>query len=512
MSLGLPYNTIDGGMWLKKALDPADIDTQVAGLPDINTNPRTVLNYQYQSDIPLPAVGSYNPNISQSYDSDFYVYQNPITFGMSASRPSGLKPIQGGTLIRIATTGEIYLPGGEVPSTIQLFENPQIEGTTKNEKIRNLEKYCQKYRMIYGGVQCIPACSQMFDSGTIEATQQCFSPKNSFVKNVVVNDDVNVPSPVVACQTFFANDFPDNGSAIQSTSTLYCRYKEGTYMPYKLKNPLVYDYKSSEQTTLNVAPYLLVDNVSIEVTHSGGSKNSLILKYDPDNNKFTNPNITNISFTDATNVYWQFECYTKTGIRFFLKINIVAPINGEAFNGLIQQEFELPEVLPAYQMNPSELVKMFTFPPIQYDEHDMPTSGYIYSTSIFTANQISLNASDKTKSELVMPYQETNLGLICFRSVGLQATVRVIFRFGLEMMITVGGIYSPFKHKAPRYDQKALNSYVRACHNMKDAFLGNAASPAGHDAYTAYLLNVVNTDAATGLTNLGSGWNGNVNV
>lgn len=500
MSLGLPYNTIDGGMWLKKALDPADIDTQVAGLPDINTNPRTVLNYQFQSDIPLPAVGSYNPNISQSYDSDFYVYQNPITFGMSASRPSGLKPIQGGTQARILENGEIQIPDGEVPSTIQLFENPQIEGNTKNEKIQSLERYCQKYRMIYGGVQCIPACSQMFDSGTIEATQQCFSPKNTFVKNVVVNNDVNAASPVIACQTFYPNDFPDNGSAIQSTSTLFCRYKEGTYMPYKLKNPLVYDYKSSEQTTFNIAPYLIADGINFEVNLSGGSNtNSYLLHYDPDNKKFTNSNLSSINFDNVTGAAWTFTCYTKTGIRFNVKIYLNAPTG---FGHINPQNFTFPEVLPAYQVNTSETRKWFP----------LPNSGYAYDIYITTPNTISLNASDTTQSELVMPYQETNLGLICFRSIGLQATIRVIFRFGLEMMITVGGIYSPFKHKAPRYDQKALNSYVRACHNMKDAFLGNAASPAGHDAYTSYLLNVVNTDSATGLTNLGAGWDSNVNV
>lgn len=498
LGLGLPYNTIDGGMWLKKALDPADIDTQVAGLPDINTNPRTVLNYQFQSDIPLPSVGSYNPNISQSYDADFYVYQNPITFGMSASRPSGLKPIQGGTFATILENGEISIPDGEVPSTIQLFENPQIEGSTKNEKIRSLEKYCQKYRMIYGGVQCIPACSQMFDSGTIEATQQCFSPKNSFVKNVIINGDEANASPVVACQTFYPNDFPDNGSAIQSTSTLYCRYKEGTYMPYKLKNPLVYEYKSSEQTTFNVSPYLIADGIEFKTTINGGGGSSYNLHYDPDNKKFTNDKLSTLNFDQITGVSWTFRCYTKTGIFFTVRIYFNAP---SGFGHINRTNFTFPDVLPAYQVSTSETRKWF------------PIDGaYAYDINIQTPNNISLNSSDKTYSELVLPYQETNLGLICFRSIGLQATVRVIFRFGLEMMITVGGIYSPFKHKAPRYDQKALNSYVRACHNMKDAFLGNAASPAGHDAYTSYLLKVVNTDTATGLTNLGAGWESNVNV
>lgn len=503
MSLGLPYNTIDGGMWLKKALDPADIDTQVAGLPDINTNPRTVLNYQYQADIPLPEVGTYNPNISQSYDADFYVFQNPITFAMSASRPSGFKPIQGGTVLRFYNDGHVEIPNGEVPSTIALFENPQIEGGTKTEKIKSLERYCQKYRMIYGGVQCIPACSQMFDSGTIEATQQCFSPKNTFVKNMTIGDSEENPSPVVMCQSYYPNDFPDNGSSIQSSSTLFCRYKEGTYMPYKLKNPLVYSYKSSEQTTLNIAPYLMEDTITC--TKTGSAIETKTLDYDSDRKAFINKTDIPFAVNDVVGITWTFRMCSKTGIKYKLSFGMQSQ-SATPIPSFTAFDIVLPDVLPAYQIYHNELRSMMNFTP------PPAITGVDFNFFTKSYGPVYLNSSEYTFSEAVLPYEETNLGIICFRSIGLQATIRAIFRFGLEMMITVGGIYSPFKHKAPRYDQKALNSYVRACHNMKDAFLGNAASPAGHDAYTNYLMTVVNTDAATGLTNLGSGWQGNVNI
>lgn len=35
-----PYNTLNGGKWLKKALDPADTDVDVVGFPDTETVPR----------------------------------------------------------------------------------------------------------------------------------------------------------------------------------------------------------------------------------------------------------------------------------------------------------------------------------------------------------------------------------------------------------------------------------------------------------------------------------------
>lgn len=486
----LPYTTIDGGRWLKKALDPADIDVEIAGLPDTTTNARTVLNYQFQGDIPLPNPSTYDSNVIQSYDVDFYVYQNPILFGMSVSRPAGLKNLGGGARLQFYPNGEIGLPEGYSPVTVQCFENSQIEGDDQDAKIESLEKYCQKYRMIYGGVQCIPACSALFDSGTIEATQQIFSPKKDNVGNVIDNH-FNAQNTIFPCQTFNPNDFPDEGSSIQNPTTLYCRYKEGLYMPYKIRNPLVYEYRSSEDSCINAAPFVITNEIVAHIFYNtdvqGETTVTTELDYNPATRKFEAIGTT-YNHT-AYNIVWKIACYSKTGVKFYLTVEAKVASGSE----LAAEVITLPTVLPSY--------------PAMIQNFASGTTG----TRIYTQNVI--YPTDTTyKITKSIPYQECNIGIICFRSVGLQATIRVIFRMGIEMMITAGGIYSPFKHKAPKFDQKALSSYVRTTHCMRDAFLGNAATPEGHVEYANQLALMVASDEGTAVSNLGSGWYGRVSV
>lgn len=489
----LPYTTIDGGRWLKKALDPADIDVEIAGLPDTTTNARTVLNYQFQGDIPLPSPSTYDSNVIQSYDVDFYVYQNPILFGMSVSRPAGLKNLGGGLALRFYPNGEIGIPEGYSPVTVQCFENSQIEGDNQNTKIENLEKYCQKYRMIYGGVQCIPACSALFDSGTIEATQQIFSPKRDNVANVIDNSpNLNTVNTIFHCQTFNPNDFPDEGSSIQNPTTLYCRYKEGLYMPYKIRNPLVYEYRSSEDSCVNSSPFVITNEISASIYYNEGNPSELSttteLDYNPATRKFEPIGTTYNHTTWA--VTWRIGCYSKTGVKFYLIVEMKVEHGTE----LPSQLITLPSVIPSY--------------PALIQNSPIGTT----NVKINTYNALETTSSGEYRITKSLPYQECNVGIICFRSVGLQATIRVIFRMGIEMMITAGGIYSPFKHKAPKYDQKALSSYVRTTHCMRDAFLGNAATPEGHVEYANQLALMVASDEGTTVSNLGSSWYGRVSV
>lgn len=486
----LPYSSIDGGRWLKKALDPADIDVEVAGLPDTTTNPRTVLNYQFQGDIPLPNPSTYDANVIQSYDVDFYVYQNPVIFGMSVSRPASMKSLGSGCALRFQSNGNILVDDGYCPSNVQIFENSQIEGADTTEKLSSLEKYCQKHRMIYGGVQCIPACSALFDSGTIEATQQIFSPKNGSVSNIVRADGTNA-NMILKCQAFNPNDFPDEGSSIQNPTTLYCRYKEGLYMPYKLRNPLVYPYKSSEEFCVNEAPFVITNGIKLYVrlmtTGNNTTEQIIDLDYNHTNRSFEK--LTTYDTTSVLRLKWSIPCVSKTGVKFYLIYVWNAP-DGALPSGEWQQT--LPDTVPSY-------------PTVLYGSWNSTTQN---TKSCYITN----GAPEGGDIYFQIPYNECNIGVICFRSVGLQATVRVIFRMGLEMMITAGGIYSPFKHKAPKFDEKALSTYVRTTHCMRDAFLGNAATPEGHVEFANQLAAMVALDEGTLVSNLGSGWYGRVSV
>ena len=516
----LPYTTIDGGKWLKKALDPADIDVEINGLPDTTTNPCCVLNYQFQGDIPVPHANTYIPSTTQSYDVDFYTFQNPITLGMSVSRPAGTRNPVGSTITFNSQNKTFTFAPGTALATVQVFENPQIEGETKNQKLDSLERYCQRHRMVYGGVQCIPACSALFDSGTIEATQQIFSPEVKHINdNLVVQNVGNDTNKAISdgkvylCQRFEKNDFPDEGTSIQNSTALYCRYKEGLYMPYKIKNPLVYPYKGSEQRVYTEAPYVMTDQVYFRYrtqTGLGGGALGGGYTYDygvlsgiinAENNTVKCPTLpyeeqVGDLVSNIEDVY--FKCYTKTGIPFLISMRWAD----------IPSQFTLPEILPAYNSN-----SIFG---LVNGDSTPSTSWYHIEGGDYGEAQMGRDdvapILNKNFTVCDIPTIDANVGIICFRSIGLQASIRVIFRFGLEMMITAGGVYTPFKHKAPKYDQKALNSYVRAIHNMRDAFLGNAATPEGHALFSAHIAAIASSEDGAYVSNQGSRWYGAVSV
>lgn len=495
----LPYTTIDGGKWLKKALDPADIDVEIGGLPDTTTNPRCVLNYQFQGDIPIPHSNTYVASAVQSYDVDFYVFQNPVTLGMSVSRPAGTRNAAGTSISWDSTSKTFRFGPGISLATVQTFLNPQIEGNTQNEKLDSLERYCQRYRMIYGGVQCIPACSALFDSGTIEATQQIFSPEQKNINdNLIIqpleitNGDIAerrlVDNKVHQLQHFEENDFPDEGSSIQNPTALYCRYKEGLYMPYKIRNPLVYPYRGSEQRLYTEAPYVMTDTIYFRY-RSGSSYAVAAGIFNPDTNSCTCPTVP----TTVEEIL--FLCYTKNGIPFYISMYLSS----------IPSEFTFPTILPAYNSN--------TLCRLGSDGLSTANTSFYHIEGgdyRLTDNDVESRYHDRTVCDI--PIMEANVGVICFRSIGLQASIRVIFRFGLEMMITAGSVYTPFKHKAPKYDQKALNSYVRSIHNMRDAFLGNAATPEGHALFAAHIAAIASDEGGTYISNQGSRWYGTVSV
>lgn len=511
-----PYYTNDGGAWLRKALDPAELAVEVIGMPDTNTNPRTILNYQSQFDIPPPDSDSYIPTTVSSYDANLYLFQDPIIFGMAVSYPQGtLSPLISDIKFSFDQLS-FELPTGTAPRTVTVFTNDQIEGNTYQEKRTNFSKYCQRYRMIYGGVQGIPACSEMFDSGTIEATQQIFNPENTVTSDIarwrgepstftgsVLRNTMpayeQASNKTSRKQTYRPNDFPDSGVAIQNPSSLYCRYKEGVYMPYKIKNPVIHPYLNSEESTLIEAPYIMTGLVAWQAYNSTAGLKTGWLDYDPETRKFSTPLSGSLSPHDATQVLFWIKCYSKTGIPFW----IVAQCEGEGGltmgypNSFI---YSFPETIPAYQ----------TGTPIvdEIGDRDPLDETRYHRWTLYVANAVlGKNTDDYYSSEAirVLPNPETNIGVINFKSIAVQASIRLIFRLGFEFMITAGGVYSPFKHKPPKYDQKAIDSYVSATHNMRDAFYGDAATSAGHQEYSTRILDLVSG-------NTGTGWYGQVAV
>lgn len=318
-----PFNTVEGGKWLSKALDPASIRTDVGGLPDTNSSNVCVLNYQTQDaitpyDVTLTSgAGESNAEFT-SYDADLLLYQHPIYLGCSASYLSdtadpaiGKFTIYGGTTsVTLSHDGTVsdpsitstdynkygiffsqsnpFAPSTFGPRTISLIKNEQIPGRTYTDQQAQMTKFCQRYRFIYGGAQVIPSCSDNYNSGTVESCQQVFNAGESVANNIKINQSNTVAlkdftpalgnddtrsfvTSQVKVLNFNDNDFPTSSDIVQNPQGMLARYREGVFIPYKMVNPLNHPYLTAEEQKVINSPFWIT-----------GAKAKL---YDNDNKK-----------------------------------------------------------------------------------------------------------------------------------------------------------------------------------------------------------------------------------
>lgn len=302
-----PFNTVEGGKWLSKALDPASIRTDVGGLPDTNSSNVCVLNYQTQDaitpyDVTLTSGAGESNAEYTSYDADLLLYQHPIYLGCSASYLSdtadpaiGKFTIYGGTTsVKIDQHGAVsnfaitstdyenygiffsqsnpFAPNTFGPRTISLIKNEQIPGRTYVDQQAQMIKFCQRYRFIYGGAQVIPSCSDNYNSGTVEACQQVFNAGESVANNIKINqsntdslkdftpamsndDTRSFVTSQVKVLNFNDNDFPTSSDIVQNPQGMLARYREGVFIPYKMVNPLNHPYLTAEEQKVINSPF-----------------------------------------------------------------------------------------------------------------------------------------------------------------------------------------------------------------------------------------------------------------
>lgn len=302
-----PFNTVEGGKWLSKALDPASIRTDVGGLPDTNSSNVCVLNYQTQDaitpyDVTLTSGAGESNAEYTSYDADLLLYQHPIYLGCSASYLSdtadpaiGKFTIYGGTTsIKLGNGGDVsdlsivstdynkygiffsqsnpFAPSTFGPRTISLIKNEQIPGRTYTDQQAQMIKFCQRYRFIYGGAQVIPSCSDNYNSGTVESCQQVFNAGESVANNIKINqsntsalkdftpamgndDTRSFVTSQVKVLNFNDNDFPTSSDIVQNPQGMLARYREGVFIPYKMVNPLNHPYLTAEEQKVINSPF-----------------------------------------------------------------------------------------------------------------------------------------------------------------------------------------------------------------------------------------------------------------
>lgn len=332
-----PFATVEGGKWLSKALDPASIRTDVGGLPDTNSANVCVLNYQTQDaivpyDVSITDGGATNAEFT-SYDADLFLYQHPIYLGCSASYLSDttnpadgkMKIMAGTTQVTIAKQGEgaatptLTISGStrqEIgvffsqanafsspvfgPRTVSLIKNEQIPGRTYADQQKSMSDFCQRYRVIYGGAQVIPSCSDNYNSGTVEACQQVFNSGESVASNINESasnqqalrdftpasglaDTGRFVTTQVKMLTFNTNDFPNSSDIVQNPQGLLTRYREGVFMPYKIINPLNHPYLTAEEQKVINAPYWIT-GAQAKLYDAANITNHSITKFPSGNN------------------------------------------------------------------------------------------------------------------------------------------------------------------------------------------------------------------------------------
>lgn len=545
------WETPEGRRWLLKALNPNDTTVPTTGIPTLKCRNISVLNWQGEYSIDAPE------NISStvpSYDSTLFLYQHPLIFGLSATRPSGcmdLREYSGMIEIVKGTPSQAgdatySIVCGTVPDKpISLtrcarYLNNQIDPSIfkKDDSLAGrrvlYSTLTQKSRMIYGGATIIPTCSSFNNSGSLAVSQQIFIPRKS---TLPVNNNVEL-------QSYTNEDFPDTSDTVQNPQMYYGRFQDGAYIPYKMNEPAAMPYVGSEQQITTRSPYYITGVSFIGATAAADQGNYTLREVKAVPSAVTEKGITLKPEKNGNN---ETTFYVVTGIRFYIMTftgqkghftvslgeektfagknsNIIysseqhvakALVTGNGIDyktgatensviaaatagdlSLADLYIELPKELTAYQWNTEDL------------DLSNPLGVWWVSEDVTTDN----NAEDsQLKIGTIPPFNGQSIITVHTSGVSNTAPIKMILRYGVEILLVAASPYSPFKFMSPRYDESAIKSYARCIRAMKDAYFANAGSVPGQLDYTNKLMTLIENDSAEDLNrtlNQGGTWLG----
>lgn len=547
------WETNDGRRWLMKALNPNDVAITSTGIPSLSSHNISVLNWQGEYTMGVPA--NLTANLS-SYDADLFLYQHPLIFGVSATRPQGtidMRQFNGRLhLTAAAAAGStadapktvFKLSVAEAQSSLPIsltscnvFTNKQINPTAFNKtdtlsgKTSLFKLLTEKNRICYGGATIIPTCSDQYNSGSLTVCQQIFNPRLSTLTN---NADIRL-------ETYLENDFPDTSDAVQNPQMYYGKFQDGAYIPYKLHQPSTSDYVNSETAIITRAPYWIT-NVTLLVigTAPATTTAGTIEAYDVPTNKLPDGQSggLNLEWT----VPYASNAVTPVGIRF----TVVLYTGQKGYFTATRYD------VAANENNPSIFYGDETTTTAKVIDHDADTNYTPWregttappaSTSIFYGAAINTGIYLKLPSELtaydvrgtlplvnsggvhfvsqdtdeansvgtyIPPYNGNEIISVHMSGVSSTAPIKMILRYGVEILLTASSIYSPFKFISPKYDESAIKSYARCIRNMKDAYFANAGSTIGQVDFVNKILTIIETDVPDDnrVLNQGGTWSG----
>lgn len=538
------WETSEGRRWLLKALNPNDVSLVQSGLPTLHSRNISVLNWQGEYTMNTPK------NLTEDYphwQSTIFLYQHPLIFGMSASRPTGCIDMSDakGTY-KITRTGAgpytyklAYSGGLKDPISItrcDQYLNNQVDPSVfkgddclagRRELFKQLT---QRSRITYGGATIIPTCSSENDSGVLAVCQQVFNARETILP---VDNNIKL-------DTFFMNDFPSTSDLVQNPQMYYGNYRDGAYIPYKLNNPASFEYVNSEQEMTTRSPYFVYDISFLGPTDPDTTADHVSAQI-----KEVDGEVSEVKedFFEVTSKEEMAHCF---GIRLYImsytgqkgildltrldSLNTTAPGTSQIFftsdamttgaqclggvDTLITENAAGITIAAPSTLDAADIKDLYLHLP-QYitswnwkdrtNELANPVGVYYISDDISDAP----TATGPLKRGTIPPYNGASLITIHTSGVSNTAPIKMILRYGSEILLVSSSVYSPFKFMSPRYDESAIKSYARCIRSMKDAYFANAGSVIGQADYNNKLMNLVEHDVAGDLNrvlNQGGVW------
>lgn len=550
------YETEEGRRWLWKALNPNDTATASVGIPADKTHNISALNYQSQYDIAAP------PGVTAafpSYDVDLYLNHNPVVFGTSVAYPSGTMDLSKvGTFqvsVQASADGHSFavkLTSDDAPMkpvglrTVQQLFNSQIDprvfSYSNSLASRRLlySQLTQKAKLTYGGALVIPTCSDLNNGGLITACQQVCEPKVSMV------DGANG----VYLNSYELNDFPDVEDTIQNPQMYSARFIDGCYMPYKMRDPFNMEYKASEREITNRAPYS-VTGVSVLSVNTLSDENGVttttalakhFVTYQTPMNFIPNANDTGFVLSAtvpapkdsgaeiAKNpvVAFRFDVVNYLGQRgyFYVSLNnqflgtnnenstVVGGVAGafrktseifkgpvvEGLSGKHEQAFATAEWWASSSIGNGNYIKI----PEILTAWNTQGTGYTQNPIgiQWESSDVTIGAGLSTAlARGTMPDMlEFQMCTVHMTGCSSTAPIKLILKIGIEILLSAGSPYSPFKFISPKYDESALKSYLRCTRAMRDAYFANAGGMGGQAEFIKALSDLIESDSAAPLS------------
>ena len=550
------YEYAEGRAWLWKALNPQNTETASVGIPSHQTNNISCLNYQSQYDITPPG------NISAtapSYDVDLFLNHNPLLFGCAITSPTGTMDLSEIGALRIAIdTGAktITLSPEDSPmKTVALRTATQLINTQINPEVFKysgslasrrvlFSQLTQKNRMAYGSALAIPTCSDLNNGGLITACQQICEPQRTLIdsaKGVYLNSYTN-------------SDFPDVSDTIQNPQMYSARYNDGCYMPYKMREPFTQGYTNSEREVTCRAPYVVtgisaICLISYSSTNAGTTFGTQEQFFSVDTTSSTFSAVASFpsGVVDAdkmqvlalkvyaTNYLGQKGYYfisknlkgssgqytntntpaiaTNVSNTLILNSLQVGSVLGNVFNGPI---FEGPwpngrvafptttAVNSAATFFGSTAIlnnEIIRIPEIVTFYDSQGTADFQNPNGLqFGSLDITVGGTGGAERGTIPDMLENQMATVHMTGVSNTAPVKLILKMGIEILLTAGSPYSPFKFISPKYDESALKSYLRCTRVMRDAYFAAAGGAGGQVDFMRALNDLIENDTALPLS------------